>query len=190
MKRDVSASLILPHGLINRKQAGRMRGLLNYNYCSVVGRARVNWLLFSVVLQCLQPPNQCETDELCDPVYSIVLFIDFTSQHCWKTVLISSINVSFIIHIKRITFFFFLFYYVVIRIHADNLHLFFLLLFKAFIVFYEEKPNLSMKATRHSSNFPNTVKHLLHTVILHALIWHNHNVLHIDYGFKTMVADA
>lgn len=38
------------------------------------------------------------------PVYNIVLFIDFTSQRCWKTVLISSINVSFIIYIEPITF--------------------------------------------------------------------------------------
>lgn len=129
-----------------------MQGLLDYNHVKGKkkwtlqtlllrgGSGRVNWLLFSVVLQCLQPPNQCETDELCDPMYSIVLFIDFTSQHCWKTVLISSINVSFIIHIKPITFF--LFYYVVIRIHPDILHLF-LFLFKAFILLYEEKPNLS-----------------------------------------------
>lgn len=166
-----------------------MRGLLDYNhvkgkkkwklykhYCSEVGRDRVNWLLFSVVLQCLQPPNQCETDELCDPVYSIVLFIDFTSQHCWKTVLISSINVSFIIHIKPITFFFSI--TLSLEFMLTICTFLFLLLFKAFIVFYEEKPNLSMKATRHK-NFPNTVKHLLHTVILHALIWHNHNVLHI-----------
>lgn len=54
MKRDVSESLILPHGLINRKQAGGCEGFSiiitlkekgdeKYkDYCSEVGRARVN----------------------------------------------------------------------------------------------------------------------------------------------------
>lgn len=68
------------------------------------GSRLVNWLLYSVVLQCrLLSPNQCEilkfqkrTTELCDPCTVLfVLFIGFTIQRCWKTVLISSINMSF-----------------------------------------------------------------------------------------------
>lgn len=59
-------------------------------------------------------------------------------------------------------------------------------------MYYEEKPNLSMKATTGGTGqiFPTWCIIYYVYVILHVLIWHKHNALLIDYGFKAMVADA
>lgn len=115
------------------------------------------------------------------PVYSIVLFIDLTSQRCWKTVLRSSKNVFFIIYIKPITFF----YYVLWVTHADNLHLYKNKNNNIYCILWRKaqfKPNTQkqLKFFQHGASF------IMYTMILHVLIWHKHNSL----VTKAWMADA
>lgn len=177
-------------------------------YYSEMGQGCVNWLSYSVVLQLFLSPNQCEipkfqdrTNELCDPCTVLfVLFIDFTIQRCWKTVLISSINISFY-YLSPLPLYFVLCF---IRFHADKLHLF---LFKAFILFLKKSPILSMRTMTddHSQQpsslrmqFEESLLHFFHYIVqhyyishvLHALIRHKTNALHIGYGLKAMTDDG
>ncbi|KAG7235255.1 hypothetical protein INR49_002859 [Caranx melampygus] len=115
------------------------------NY-SEMGLGCVSWLSYSVVLQlCLLSPNQCEilklqerTTELCDPCTVLfVLFIGFTIQRCWKTVLISSTNMFFYYPLPL--------YFVLhfIGFHADKLHLFFI---QNIYFIFEEIKSVMLKA--------------------------------------------
>lgn len=195
MKRDVSESLILPHGLINRKQAGGCEGF------SIIITLKEMKTLQTLLLRGGSRP--CElTLILSGATTSSATKSMWNRWIVWPRVQYCSIYWLYItalledcinkqykcvLHYPHKPHYFFLSYYVVIRVHADNLHLFYFL-FKAFIVFYEEKPNLTIRDTVQIS--PTRWAFVTYILILHASIWHKHNVLHVGYGFKAMVAEA
>lgn len=170
-----------------------------------MSQSSVNWLSVSVVLPRLLSPNQCEilefqkrANELCNPCTVLfVLFIDLPIQHCWKTVLINSINVSFNYQ-SPLTLYFVLCF---IRFHADKLHLFYS---KHLFYFWRkaQDANNDLWSSTTTVKFENAVwgvtapffhyivQHYYISHVLHALIWHKNKALHNGYGFKAMTDDG
>lgn len=175
-------------------------------YYSEMGQGCVNRLKCSVVLKRFLSPNQCEipkfqerTSELCDPCTVLfVLFIDFTIQRCWKTVLISSIIISFH-YLSPLPLYFVL---CLIRFHADKLHLFY-----SKHLFYFWKPSFihednnwwSFTTMEYQNAVWGVTAPFFHYILQHYYISHvriacigttQNNALHIGYGFKAMTDDG
>lgn len=157
-----------------------------------------------VVLQCLPSPNRCEilklqgrANELCDPCTVLfVLFIDVTIQHCWKNCIISSINIHFY-YLNPVTI---IMYYVSLDFMQMNGTFFYSK------DIFKKSPILAIRATTNNQSLqPSGLGKLEESLVLffryigqqyyishvlHALIWHKKNALHIGYGSTAMTLDG
>lgn len=168
MKRDVSESLILPHGLINRKQAGGCEGF------SIIITLKEMKTLQTLLLRGGSSP--CELTLILSGATTSSATKSMWNrwivwprvQYCFiywlyiTALLEDCINKQYkcVLHYPHKSHYFFLSYYVVIRVHADNLHLFLFFIQSIYCILWRKA---QFNDQRHSSNSPNTVEHLLHT---------------------------
>lgn len=160
MKRDVAESLILPHGLINRKQAGGCEGF------SIIITLKEMKTLQTLLLRGGSSP--CELTLILSGATTSSATISMWNrwivwprvQYCFiywlyiTALLEDCMNKQCVLHYPHKSHYFFLSYYVVIMLTICT---FFFFLFKAFIVFYEEKPNLTTRDTVQISPTPSNI---------------------------------